>query len=418
MYALMDCSNFFVSCERIFNPSLDNKPVAVLSSNDGCIIARSEEVKALGIPMGIPVFKVKNIINQYNIHTYSSNFTLYSNISDRVLEILEKLGFIYEPCSIDESFIKFPENLTREDLTLQGLRIKEIMKKWLSLPVRVGFGPTKTLAKLANNCAKNKEEKILHSSDIPPSEFKSFSVEEIWGIGRRSARTLAAHNIHTVEDLLKTSERWIRQTFNVGMLRTVRELKGYPCLDFEKDPCRQKSFIISRTFANPVSDFMDLKERIALFVTKAGQKLRKKELFAGEIGVFIMTSRFHKENYYYNETKAFIPQHTQDTRVLIKKAHDCLYKIYKEGKPYKKAGIYLGDTTRGNQQLSFFESPPSQTSASLMKAMDTLNGRYGESIVRFGACGLDLKKGISSFIKREKLSPSYTTSWEDLLKVK
>lgn len=417
MYALMDCSNFFVSCERAFNPSLQNKPVAVLSSNDGCIIARSEEVKALGIPMGVPVFKVRDLIKKHQIHTYSSNFALYSDMSDRVLQVLKQLGLAYEPYSVDESFIHFPDTLSREELISQGLKIQAIMRKWLGLPVRIGLGPTKTLAKLANERAKERANGILHVDEIPSSTFHATHVDHVWGIGRRTAKTFAFHHIHTIGQLLQAPESWIRQAFNVVMLRTVRELKGQPCVLLPDEDPRQKSFVVSRSFREPIDDLTQLKERIAVFATKAAEKLRHKNLFVREIGVFIRTNRFERDTYYSDYTSTFLPQHTHDTRQVVQAAHTCLLKIYQHGKSYKKAGIYLGETTKALRQDSLFTPSPSPKVTALMNAMDCINQKYGPMRVKFAACGVGLKKGISSMIKRDQLSPSYTTCWNDLLQV-
>lgn len=416
MYALMDCSNFFVSCERVFNPSLSHQPVIVLSSNDGCAISRSEEVKALGIPMGVPLFKIKHLIQQHSIKVFSSNFTLYADMSQRVMEILENLGFNYEPYSIDESFIELPDAWSLEELERWGVSLKSKISQWLGLPVRIGFGSTKTLAKLANERAKASKIGVLHIHKLTCDNLHMLPIEEVWGIGRRSIRTFHTHNIKTIGQLLSCSERWVRQAFNLIMLKTIRELKGEPCFLLNEGPELQKSMVISRSFSGEINTLEDVSERISIFASRAGEKLRQTGFLAREMGVFIRTSPF-KEEVYSNSIIIPIPHYTNDTKDLIAHGLTCLQKIYKPGKQYKKAGIYICDMTDRVIQTSLFEPTPSPTPSNLMQAMDKLNQRYGNSTLKFGACGIKVKGGVRNLARRDKLSPNYTSQWSELLTV-
>jgi len=416
MYALMDCSNFFVSCERLFNPLLHKKPVIVLSSNDGCAIARSDEVKALSIPMGAPLFKIKDLVKAHDIKIFSSNFTLYMDISQRVIEILDTQGFEFEPYSIDESFISLPDTWSKEELEHWGISLKKKIDQWLGIPVRIGFGSTKTLAKLSNELAKKEPSGVLHVSSIPDAIFEALEVNNVWGIGKNNTNSLNSHGIRTIGDLLLSPEPWLKKTFSVVMLKTVRELKGQPCFLLSSNPEPQKSMVISRSFADDITSREDLSERISIFASRAGEKLRHSGLLTKELGVFIRTSPF-KENSYSNSITLPLLHHTNDTKELISHSLVCLKHIFKEGKKYTKAGIFMCDMTDNVKQDNLFEATVTPTPSNLMNAMDQLNQRYGTSSINFGACGLKVKGGMRNLARRDNLSPNYTSKWSDILTV-
>ena len=417
MYALVDCSNFFVSCERIFQPHLNTQPVVVLSSNDGCIISRSEEAKALGLPMGAPVFKVRSTLVKNNVHLFSSNFSLYSDMSQRVIHVLSDLGFPIEQYSVDEAFIKMPEAWDLSQLYEWATHIQARLLTWLGIPVRIGCGPTKTLAKLANEQAKKTERRINIWLSISDQNLENLLVSDVWGIGKRTAKTLNQHGVYKIIDLLKKPERWIKQTFNVTMLKTVREIKGIPCYILDEAPTQQKSMIVSRTFEAPAKTRQALKEYIYILTERAGEKLRQKGLYTRSFTLYIKTSRF-KESYQVHHETVILPHLTNSTQTLFKAVSAVLQRIFQEGSLYTKGGLCLFELTDAAPQDDLFSDQTLEPTPLLMQAFDKINQRYGKGTLRFSVSENPKKRSISHIVQRNKLSPEYTTKWNDLLVVK
>lgn len=416
MFVLIDNNNFFVSCERVFNPSLEGKPVIVLSSNDGCIIARSQEAKALGVPMGIPLFKVSSLIESHKVQVYSSNFALYADFSRRVINILEELAEHVEVYSVDESFIHFKERTPLEDLLRWSLHTRSTILQWLGLPTRIGIGPTKTLAKLANTWAKQFKEGICYVDQHHTDILKQTPIETVWGIGRRLSSRLHNHGVLTAFDFIHKSDSWIKRHYTIMGLRTAHELRGIPCLDLGESENTQKSLVVSRSFAQTTTEFETLYTYVSLLASRAAEKLRTRNLMAHEITLFIRTSPF-RDKFYSQSACLRMPHPTNDTRMFLDCAHRVLHRIFKIGFSYKKAGICLLDLTpsQAPHQMSLFHVNHKENISSkpLMDTMDSLNKKYGTKTVGFGKCGLTQSTDVN-ITKREKLSPPYTTSWKHL----
>lgn len=416
MFALVDSNNFFVSCERVFNPALEGKPVVVLSSNDGCVVARSQEAKTLGIPMGIPFFKIAALVKTHDVQVYSSNFALYSDFSRRVVDILESLAEHVEVYSVDESFIRFEKNTSLEEMLAWSKHARSTLLTWLGLPTRVGVGPTKTLAKLANAWAKKEAEGIYSIDQTCLEVFKQTPIEDIWGIGRRLSKRLHGEGIMMAFDFMNKSDAWIRKHYTVMGLRTAHELRGLPCFDREEG-VSQKSLVVSRSFAQTTANFDALYAYLSVFVSRAAEKLRQRDLRARTITIFIRTSPF-QERTDSQSACLNLPHPTNDTRILLDFAHRILKSIFRPGFPYKKAGVCLLDlcATGSPSQMSLFcaESETDASSEILMRTMDHLNKRYGNRTLGFGTCGLMQTNTTNHIVKRAKVSPPYTTSWKHL----
>ncbi len=417
--ALVDCNNFFASCERVFNPKLNNKPVIVLSNNDGCVIARSEEAKALGIKMGEPLFKCKEIVKKGKVSVHSSNFRLYGNFSERVMEILSTFSKNIEIYSIDEAFLDFTEIPFNEQINF-AKNIRKIIKKWTGIPVSIGIGPTKTLAKLAGNIGKKYSiyEGVFNITDHPNIKkiFTSTKIEDIWGIGRQTTKHLNRENIFTVSDFLASSQESIKKNYHSPGLKTFLELNGEACIELEDSPTHSKSILSSRSFSKEVKDLESLKEAVASYVTIAATKLREQECLASYIQVFIRTNHHKDQPNYSNMAGKELPNPTDYTPELIKYAHQNLQKIFKKGFPYKKAGILLtGITPKTNKQFDLFtDKKEEKRQETIMKTVDELNHLWGDNTLKFAASGLE--QGWKA--KQSSRSPHYTTEWKDLLEIK
>ena len=413
VFALVDCNNFYVSCERVFRPDLKNVPVAVLSNNDGCIIARSKEVKDLGIKMGTPVFKVRDLIKEHQIRIFSSNYSLYDNISTRVMQTLETFSPRVEIYSIDEAFLDV-SGITH--LETYGHQIRQTVGKDVGVPVCVGIAPTKTLSKLANYAAKKfkqtggvvdlsdplRQQRLL---DITP-------VSEAWGIGRRHTESLAHIGITTAGQLARMDTRFIRKKYSVVMARTVMELNGESCLDLEEITPPKKQIVCSRSFGEKIIDKNQVRQALCEFAARAAEKLRKEKQRATVMTAFIRTSPFDKnEPYYGNAATGRFFQSTSDTRQLAGMATNLFERIWKEGHRYAKAGVMLGDFTPEQQmQYPLFDQPEdTDTADRLMLAIDNINNT-GIGKIWFG--GQRPKKDW--YMKQDLKSPAYTTRWECL----
>jgi DNA polymerase V len=415
-FALVDCNSFYVSCERVFNPSLNGKPVIVLSNNDGCAVALSEEAKQY-IPMGAPIFEHMNVVKEQKIHLFSSNYTLYADMSRRVHEVLSAFSPNVEDYSIDESFLSL-NGFKNVDLTDYGKRIRAQVLRWTGIPVSVGIAPTKTLAKIANRLAKKNKmcQGVLDLTNHPRLEdfLSSVDISDVWGVGWQYTKLLKSRGIKTALDLRNSSDGFIRKTMTVQGLRTVWELRGQSCIELEEVVPDKKEIVSSRSFGKDVDSYKEVSEAIATYATRAGEKLRAQRSICGHISVWIETNRFKPENpQYSNAISCSLPEHTAFTPMLIKYALHLLKKIYREGFGYKKAGVALMDIVpECETQQNLFVKFDSSKHKNLMNAMDRINSQWGSETLRSGASGYERVWGM----KRARLSPRYTTKWNEVLK--
>ncbi|MEH6999330.1 MAG: Y-family DNA polymerase [Limnobacter sp.] len=419
VFALVDVNNFYVSCERVFNPKLEGVPMVVLSNNDGCAVARSAEAKALGVKMGEPWHKLKDLARQHGILAYSSNYTLYGDMSQRAVDVLTTFCPNIEVYSVDESFLQIESVLKLyPSATAMGQQMRERMRQWLGLPVCVGIGPTKTLAKLANHMAKKmpKFNGVCDLYEIPrPERVKlmgAIDVGEVWGVGRRVAARLNEMGIYTVLDLRNAKPAEIRKHFNVVLERTCQELRGVPCLELEDVAPDKQQIMSSKSFGQPVTEVAHLCEAISAYVERAAQKLRAQQSLAGGLYVFLRTNPFdpNAAQYSANHHVSFgVP--TDDTRLISDLAVQVIKHLFKPGFVYKKAGVMLtGLTEKANHQHDLFADTTGQEkSAKLMKALDEINGRFGRDSLITASSGYNR----SWAMKCGNRSPKYTTCWAE-----
>lgn len=418
MYALVDCNNFYASCERVFNPSLNGKPVVVLSNNDGCVIARSNEAKELGIPMGAPAFQFKEVIESGAVHVFSSNFALYGDMSNRVMTILGMFCPIMEIYSIDEAFLDF-SGFELHDLDAIGIEMRRRILRWTGIPVSVGFAPTKALAKVANRIAKKFTERTGGVYKIETEEqrlkaLKWLKIEDVWGIGRRHAWRLKEMNVLTAYQFTQLTDRWVRDMMTVVGLRLKHDLEGKPTLQLE-DVKDKKNIATTRTFDHNYSDLAPIKERVASFAVSCAEKLRRQHSCCNSVMVFLHTNGFREDQPQYSKNIVIkLPYATNSSIELVKFAVVGLEKIFKSGYGYKKAGVIVGDfTPEGNQQLSLFDNR-NVKHIKLMNAVDKINQSYGQQKVRLAAQDM----GRVWKMKQERLSPRYTTNLNEIIIVK
>jgi len=416
VFSLIDCNSFYASCERIFNPKLLKKPVVVLSNNDGCIIARSDEAKELGIKMGEPFFKAKNVIVKNKVNVFSSNYSLYGDISNRVMEVLSKLSPEIEIYSIDEAFLNL-NGFDKNKLQNYCVDISNTIRQWIGIPVSVGVGCTKTLAKAANRIAKkNKRKKgvcILLDENEIEKELAVLDISDVWGIGKKLSSFLKKNHIHYAIDFIQKERRWIRQHLGVVGERIAMELLGLSCLELEMIPNTKKNCCVSRSFGYPIETFEDLSESVANYATRAAEKLRDDNLVTNVMSLFLLTNHFNKKDLQYsNSIKIQIDYPTNDTITIVKKALQGLKKIYRPGYKYKKAGVIMLNLSKATNINGLFEFNKKKSS-SLMKSFDSINLRYGNSTIHTAAEGADKRWSM----QRQKISPCYTTRFSELLKV-
>lgn len=417
--ALVDCNNFYVSCERVFNPRLEGKPVVVLSNNDGCAVARSNEVKSLGIKMGEPWFKMEQIAKQHGIIAYSSNYTLYGDMSARVMSILSDFSPKQEIYSIDECFLDL-DGFDPQSLMAYGQIIRQTVKSNVGIPVCIGIAETKTLAKLANHCAK----KGLAGSDgvcdfgrLDKQQittlFAGIPVGEVWGVGRRISEKLGTMGIETIEDLRCAEQEYIRQQFSIVLERTVKELNGIPCIELEDAGTPRQQIMVSRSFGSEVTELSDLSESISCFTTRAAEKLRHDHSVATSLCVYVRTNPFKDEAPQYQRSMIVpLVQPTDDTTKLVHASLQGLRAIYRSGYGYKKSGVLLmGLQPKETIQATLFDDPVEQArSDSMMRVMDAINRKMGQGSVTVAASGIRQRWAM----RRERKSPSYTTEWDEL----
>ena len=416
MYSLIDCNNFYASCERVFNPSLNGKPIVVLSNNDGCVIARSNEAKKLNIPMGAPAFQYQSVFRTHDVKVFSANFHLYGDMSHRVMNTLSTYSPTTEIYSIDECFLSL--HGMNIDYYKYGLDMVEKVKRWTGIPISVGTAPTKALAKVANRIAKKFPE-ITHGSYVIDSEekrikaLKWLSVEDVWGIGRQNAKKLYAQGVKKAYDFTQMPESWVLKHMTVVGLRLQKDLKGVQSIDMEEVE-KKKSISTTRTFDRDYDTFDDLKERITTFTTLSAEKLRSQNSMCNALNLFVETNRFNEnETYYYKSIQLKLPFSTSSTLELVSFAVMGLKHIYRPHLHYKKAGVTLSHFVDADchQPSLFFNSNPKHKE--LMKVMDKINSAHQYNAIRLA--GMDKK---TFKMKQEHLSPAYTTNIQDVIQVR
>lgn len=412
IFALIDCNNFYASCERVFNPSLERKPIVVLSNNDGCVIARSNEAKKLSIPMGAPFFKWESFCKKNNVAVFSSNYELYGDMSKRVMTIIKQNCPQVEIYSIDEAFLSL-ENLGIKNILAYALTLKNQIKTDTGIPVSIGIAQTKTLAKIANHIAKNTTG-VCHLTEKDVSLLQTFPVNKIWGIGHQLAKRLKNLNIHTALDLRNANPNYLRTHFSVTVEKIVYELRGTSCLTLELVQPR-KQIISSRSFGKKITTLNDLEEAISHYTAIATNKLRIQNSLASGIGVFLHTHLFNDfEKPYENDIYFSFPIPTNDTRYIIRIAKKCIQTLYKKGYRYHKAGLILLDLIpQAQQQIDLFTSF-CEKSNNLMKTIDLINKEHGKNTIFY--CAEGIKRNWQ--IKKERCSPRYTTRWSEILTVR
>ena len=421
MFALCDVNSFYASCETVFRPDLKGRPVVVLSNNDGCVIARSPEAKPF-VKMGEPYFKQKDMFRRHGIIAFSSNYELYADMSNRVMTTLEELSPRCEIYSIDEAFCDLTGVRNCRDLTDFGREIRETVLRRTHLTVGVGIAQTKTLAKLANHAAKQWQRQTGGVVDLSNLERQRklmalLPVDEVWGVGRRISKKLEAMGIKTVLQLADTDIRFIRKHFNVVLERTVRELRGEPCLGLEEFAPVKQEIVCSRSFGGRITEYHEMRQAICSYASRAAEKLRGEHQYCRFISAFVKTSPFAlNEPYYGNSASVKLLSPTQDSRDIITAATKCLDAIWRDGHRYQKAGVMLGDFySQGVAQLNLFDdNAPRKNSEKLMEVLDHLNAKGGRGTLYFAGQGIQ----TAWQMKREMLSPRYTTRYRDLLQVR
>jgi len=417
MFALVDCNNFYASCERVFNPSLQQKPIVILSNNDGCIISRSDEAKELGIPMGAPIFKYRKLLKKHNVQILSSNYSLYGDMSSRVMAILKQFTPDIQVYSIDESFLKL-DGFENYDLTNYGIIIKDRILKWTGIPTCVGVAPTKALSKVANKIARKYPSQtngvyVIDSEIKRVNALKWTKIKDIWGIGSKLSSRLAIKGCKNAYDFTQLPENWVKSNMSVVESRLQRDLLGIPTLILESQKSK-KSIATTRTFEKPLSDLGSIKERISTFSFVSGEKLRRQKSHCHMIIIILRSNYFREDLKQHYATKVIsLPYPTNSSLVLSNHAIKAIEDIYKKGIAYKKAGIILtGLVPSNNYQLNIFDLEKSSHQP-LMNAIDKINYKFSNKIK---LANQDLKKTWK--MKQDYLSPHYTTNLNDIITVK
>ena len=416
IYGLADCNNYFVSCERVFRPALEGRPAVVLSSNDGCIVARSDEAKALGVKMAQPAFQAKDLIERHSIAVISGNLPFYTDMSNRVMQVFGELVPAVEKYSIDECFLDLAG--IPQELTAFCQRLKRTVRQWTGLPISIGIAETKTLAKIANRLAKTsaKTDGVLNLTGERWRDraLASTEVGDIWGIGRQYAKKLNRNGVMTALDLAQRPDGWVRKEMGVGGLKTVRELRGEDCIGFDNMPQPKQTTMVSRSFGAEVRDYDKLANAITMFATDAARSIRRANLVSTSVSVFIETNRFGKSPHHAPSRSEALSPATNNTRHVVRAALAALKHIYREGLAYKRAGVMLLDLVEAGQaQVSLFDTQDPRDDK-LIEAFDAINDRLGPGSIQFGPAAQAAAWRSSSAFR----SPSYTTRWEDIPKVK
>lgn len=419
MYLIADANNFYASCQRVFDPSLEGKPIVVLSNNDGCVIARSQEAKDLGIKMGQPVYQIKELIQQAGVKVFSANFPLFGDLSLRMKMILERYSDSYENYSIDESFLEIT-GFEHYDLREYALGIIHTVKKGVGIPISIGIAPTKTLSKVANKFAKkHKAYKGVCIIDTEEKRIKAlqlFEIEDVWGIGRRFSKKLRAMGVKTAYDFTQLPREWVRKEMTVVGERVYRELMGEPSIELEMVAPAKQQIMTSRSFGKTLYEKEPLAVAVRNFALNCAEKLRKQNSGASALTVFIHTNHFQKNSpQYYNSVTIKLPLSTNYSPTLVAEASRALDLIYKEGYGYKKAGVLLsGISEQGTVQGNLFTANNSEKESKLMQVSDLLKQKYGEILIKPGSLIHPNREWV---MNQTMLSPCYTTRYEDLLRV-
>jgi DNA polymerase V len=420
MLALVDCNNFYASCERVFDPSLRTRPVVVLSNNDGCIVARSQEAKALGLKMGDVYFKVKELLDRHKVAVFSSNYALYGDMSQRVMKTLQQFSPEVEIYSIDEAFLNL-EGF--RDLPKLASEIRQTVRQWTGIPVSVGIAPTKTLAKLANNTAKKKAGYngvcALDTPEAWEPLLKEFDIGDVWGIGPQYKKLLNKHGVTTALEFSRLPETWLRKHISVVGARTASELRGQPCLELELHTDPKKGITVSRSFGKRITELPELSQALSSYVARAAEKLRRENLVSKHMLVFMHTSPFAKDAakdpYYAPHLSFALPLHTNYTPELIHYALWALQKMYRPGYRYMKCGVMLTDLlTEGAQTGDLFARHDTARESKLMAALDHINQTMGKRTLFYASSGIQ-QAWAGAAARR---SPAYTTDWNSLIQVK
>ena len=418
MYALVDCNNFYASCERVFDPRLEQRPIVVLSNNDGCVIARSNEAKALGIAMGEPAFQKEEVYAKHNVAVFSSNFALYGDMSQRVMRTLAQHSAAMEIYSIDEAFLECG-GLTADGLDRFGSQLRKTVKQWTGIPVSIGVAPTKTLAKVANHIAKRLPDNsgvcVLNKEETIEYCLKKLPVEKLWGVGRRYALFLRSWGINTAWDLRRMPEGWVKDNMTVVGLRLQKELKGEPCIPLENQPQKKKEICTSRSFGTMVMELDELQQAVSMYATRCAEKLRTQNSCTNLVEVFLHTNPFRPDLPQYKNVRFVrLPVASNSTLNVVQAALRGLQSIYRTGYQYKKAGVIVsGLVTSNTIQYNLFHSTDEDRHMRLMNSMDKVNDREGRDVLRVAEQGFDRRWTL----RQERLSPCYTTRWADFMTI-
>ena len=417
MIALVDCNNFYASCEKVFDPALTTVPLVVLSNNDGCVIARSAEAKLLGIPMGEPYFKIRELVEKHGVVIRSTNFRLYGDMSRRVTDILRSYSSRIEVYSIDESFLEVGDVT---DLKALGFQIREHIYKWTGIMVCVGIAPTKTLAKAANRYAKKsgKGVTVITTEHQREKLLEITPIDDVWGIGRKSYKKLLSYNIKTAHDFIhKLKASWVQRQLTITGVRTYKELQGVRAVPFEYQPPEKQSITTSRSFGIEITDYNTLKQAVTGFAHSCAGKLRQSKLVAGELTLFIITNPFRDNApQYRNSSRIKFAVSSSDSLEIVAYTTTLLKTIYRYGYSYKKAGVIVSKIVPEDQvQESLFDTVDRDKSSALMDSIDLLVDKFGYGAVIPGAIGVQKRDWV---MRQEHRSPDYTTSWSDIIEVR
>ena len=391
--ALIDCNSFYVSCERLFNPKIRKKPVVVLSNNDGCIISRSNEAKTLGIKMGEPYFKARNIIVKNNVQVFSSNYSLYGDISRRVMRTLKRFNSEIEVYSIDEAFLDL-SNFSDDEVNDVGKEVRSVVLQWTGIPTSIGIAKTKTLSKIANHIAKKEKSGVVSLIGIEDidSILEKVKIEDVWGVGRQLTKFYIKNDIYNAKQLKNISNAWIKKSSSVLSSRTAMELRGIPCIDLEIQDSKRKSCVVSRSFGKKVEIFQELKESVTNYCLNASEKIRSESLIAKSITVFLKTSPFQNRGIYYSNSKTIdFPIATDNSIEIVKAAINGLKDIFKRGYKYQKTGVILSGLSNSENKNNLFSSSKDEKIKSLMRSIDSTNCRYGRSALSLASGGINKK---------------------------
>ena len=414
IFALVDCNDFYASCERLFRPSLEGKPLVVLSNNDGCIIARSKEAKALGIRMGVPAFEIADLLARHQVRVFSTNYSLYGDISARIMNVLASQVPESEIYSIDEAFLDL-SHIREGQLDGTGRKIRETIIRSTGIPVSIGIGPTKTLAKAANLVAKadpaHKGVFSMLGSKDTDNQLKKIPVTGVWGVGEKYQQFLRGMGISTAHDLKYADGHRIRDHLGVMGHRLVMELRGQVCYKLNDNPKQKKEICTSRSFGHPLETYGELEEATTTYAAKVGMKLRKQRSLAGTLLVFVMTNKYSLGPQYVNYRMINLPEPTNETAMLIHYARKALKSLFRSGYRYKKSGVIVaGLLPESGKQFSLWGKSENDRSRALQEAIDLINGKNGQEKDRYAVQGL----GDSWKMRQNNLSPHYTTRWEDI----